>query len=101
MSSYSRPPRNPEKAREALQWAIQKAGSKSALARAARITRQSITAWEEQGYIPVGAALLRAAHVLGVHPRKLRPDLFPEEIRTVVERSQRLAQELEELGEKV
>lgn len=100
MSSYSRPPRNPEKAREALQWAIQKAGSRSALARAARITRQAIAAWEEKGYIPVGASLLRASHALGVHPRKLRPDLFPEEIRAVVERSRRLADELEELGGK-
>jgi hypothetical protein len=53
-----------------------------------------------RGYIPISAALLRAAHELGVSPKKLRPDLFPEEIAVIVERSSRLAQELEELGGK-
>jgi transcriptional regulator with XRE-family HTH domain len=100
MSNYTRPPRNPEEANKALLWAIQRAGSQGALARAAGVTRQAVTSWMRRGYIPISAALLRAAHELGVSPKKLRPDLFPEEIAVIVERSSRLAQELEELGGK-
>ena len=100
MSSYARPPRNPEEAQKALLWALERAGGHRALARAAGVSQQAVGVWVRNGYIPISASLLRAAHGLGVSPKKLRPDVFPEEIAVIVERSRRLAQELEELGGK-
>ncbi len=61
-----------------IEKAVESSGSQSALARALKVTPQSVQEWVSRGYPPAGR-VLSIEEVTGVSRHDLRPDLYPRE----------------------
>jgi DNA-binding transcriptional regulator YdaS (Cro superfamily) len=60
---------------EHLHEAIEKFGSKAALAKALRVTRSAVSHWVKGGELPV-KRVLEIERLTGISRHKLRPDIF-------------------------
>lgn len=65
----------------AIRAAIEKAGSRSQLARMLRVDQTTIRDWLRVGQAPA-ARVLAIERLTGVSRHELRPDLYPRERRT-------------------